>query len=88
MVCFFVSSQYAYWLLELLALRDMKEHLIDNGGSMDAAKAAAARIGRVLARLRPEAQHSDALAALLGNGWSVEELLLCAGVPSSQDCVF
>ena len=87
-MCIFVSSQYAYWLLELLALRDMKEYLIDSGGSIDAAAAVSARIGAVLARLSPEAQHSDALAALLGDGWSVEELLLCAGVTSSQDSVF
>ena len=72
--------QYAYWLLELLALRDMKEHLIDSSGSIESAAEASARMGSVLARLSPEAQHSDALQVLLGDGWSVEELLLCAGV--------
>ena len=36
------------------------------------------RIGNVLGRLSPEAQGSSALASLMGDGWSVEEMLLCA----------
>ena len=71
--------QYAYWLLELLALRDMKQYLVDSSSSLESAAEASARIGRVLARLSPEAQQSRSLATLLGDGWSVEELLLCAG---------
>ena len=68
----------------------MKEHLIDGSSidSSDAAEEASARIGNVLARLTPEAQQSGALATLLGDGWSVEELLLCAGVtPTRHDGV-
>ena len=60
----------------------MKKHLIDStsSDSSDAAEEVSARIGNVLARLTPEAQQSDALATMLGDGWSVEELLVCAGV--------
>jgi hypothetical protein len=37
-------------------------------------------MGSVLARLTPEAQNSDALAALMGDDWNVEKLLLGAGM--------
>ena len=117
--------QYAYWLLELMALRDKKEFLVDNVDPSDpanvnvlpetgmpaadpmaeavracrrpwqccanaerltprwpvgqtAAADTSVRIGNVLGRLSPEAQGSSALASLMGDGWSVEEMLLCA----------
>ena len=53
----------------------MKEHLIDSSGSIESGAEASARMGSILTRLTPEAQNSDALATLLGDGWSVEELL-------------
>ena len=119
------ALQYAYWLLELMALRDKKEFLVDNVDPSDpanvnvlpetgmpaadpmaeavracrrsgqccanaerltprwpvgqtAAADTSVRIGNVLGRLSPEAQGSSALASLMGDGWSVEEMLLCA----------
>jgi hypothetical protein len=49
-----------------------------------AAADASARMGNVLARLSTEAQQSSSLGSLIGDGWSVEELLLCAGRASNQ----
>ena len=49
-----------------------------------AAADASARMGNVLARLSTEAQQSSSLGSLIGDGWSVEELLLCAGGASNQ----
>ena len=94
------ANQYAYWLLELMALRDMKTYLVDNAVQEDgsdgtpsaspdmaevtAAADASARIGSVLSRISAEAQKSQALETLMGSGWSVEELLLCAATGTAR----